>query len=132
MTANVAESAKHAIFVANNDDGFTYEIGGEKAFRIGDAPLHAVHFPARPVKCADELPGAPENARLLDFQNCWIGVETRGERLRALDLFVHVQVQWFRDHKRKFRTCAFPGVTSARRRFWIRLKIQRRRVPARE
>ena len=103
MTANVAESAKHAFFVADDDDGFAGKIGGEKAFRVGDGPLRAVQFSARLAECADELPGAAENARFLDFQNCRIGVETRGEGLRALDLFVHVQVQRFRDHKKKLK-----------------------------
>src|SRR5712664_418102 len=39
------------------------------------------------------ISAAVENARLLDFQNRGISVETRGERVCALDLFVDVQVK---------------------------------------
>src|SRR6267378_3737604 len=92
MTANVAEGAERTFFVANDNDRFADEIGGEETFWVGDGPLHAIPFSARLAKCSDELPGAAENTRLLDFQNRGIGVETQGECLRALDLFVHVQV----------------------------------------
>src|ERR1700730_6357683 len=120
MTADVAEGAECAFFVADDNNGLTYEIRSEETFRVGDGPLYPVHFPACLVKGSNELPRAAKNARFLDFQNRGVGVETRCERLRTLDLFVHVKVQWSRDHKEKLRTCVFAGATSARPRFWIR------------
>src|SRR6266704_1632980 len=36
MAANIAERTQLALIVANDDDGFTGNIGGEKAFWVGD------------------------------------------------------------------------------------------------
>ena len=44
------------------------------------------------MKRSNELPSALENPRFFNFQNRGIGVETRREGLRALDLLVHVEV----------------------------------------
>jgi hypothetical protein len=99
MAANVAEGAQRAFLVANNDDGFASDIGGEKTFGIGDGALHAVYFAAGLGERSDELPGALKDARFLDFQNGGIGVKTRGECLGAPDLFVDVEMKGFRLHK---------------------------------
>ena len=50
---------------------------------------------------SDKLPGALEDAQFLDFQDRGIGVEARGERMRAFDLLVHVEVERLCGHKRK-------------------------------
>ena len=98
MAANVTEGTQRSLVVANDDDWLTSNIGGEKTFGIGDGALHPVHFSARLAESSNELPGAMENARLLDIKNCGIGVKTRCECLSALDLFVHVQVKRFHQH----------------------------------
>jgi hypothetical protein len=98
MAANVAEGAQLTLFVANDDDRFAGDLGGEKAFGIGNGALYAVYFSAGLAESSDELPGALENAGLFDFEDCGIGVKARGERLCALDLFVHVKMKRFCQH----------------------------------
>jgi hypothetical protein len=49
------------------------------------------------------LPATMENTRILDFQNREISVETRSERVCALDLFVDVQVERFCLHEREVK-----------------------------
>jgi len=63
MTANVAEGAQCTFLIANDDDWFTSNIGGEKAFRVSDSALRPVYFAAGLAKRADHLPGAPQDAR---------------------------------------------------------------------
>jgi hypothetical protein len=98
VATNVAEGAQRAFLVANDDDGFTSDIGGEKAFGVGDSALHTVYFAAGLAQRSDHLPGALEDARFLDFEDGGIGVKARCEGLRALDLFVDVEVERFRQH----------------------------------
>ena len=98
MAANVAEGTEVSPTVANDDDGFTNHIGGEKTLGIGDSALHAVYFSTGLAESSNELPSAMENAGLLDLQNCRISVKARGKRLCALDLFVNVEVERFGQH----------------------------------
>ena len=92
VAADVAEGAERALLVANDDDRFADDVGGEKSFGIGDGALCAVHFAARRVERADELPGATEDAGFFSVENSGIGVELRRERVRAFDLFVDVEL----------------------------------------
>jgi len=75
MTANVAEGAQCTFLIANDDDWFTSNIGGEKAFRVSDSALRPVYFSAGLAKRADHLPGAPQDARFLNLKDVGIGVK---------------------------------------------------------
>src|SRR6266851_858867 len=103
MAANVTEGTQRSLVVANDDDWLTGNVGSEKTFGIGDDALHSVHFSARLAESSNELPGAMENARLLDIQNRRIGVKTRRECLCALDLLVDVEMKRFRCHDQNLR-----------------------------
>src|SRR5438094_1531047 len=92
MAANIAEGAEFALLVADNDDRFAGNIHGEKTLGVGDRAPGSVHFAAGLMDRPDELPGALEDARFFNVQNRGVGVETRREGLRALDLLVHVEV----------------------------------------
>src|SRR5438045_9326081 len=98
MAANVAESTQFPLLVANEDDGFTGDIGGEITFGVGDGAFYAVNFSAGLAESSDELPSALEDASFLDFKNRGIGVKAGGERLRTLDLFVNIEMERFRQH----------------------------------
>jgi len=98
MAANVAESTQFPLLVANDDDGFTCDIGGEITFGVGDGAFYAVNFSAGLAESSDELPSALEDASFLDFKNRGIGVKAGGERLRTLDLFVNIEMERFRQH----------------------------------
>src|SRR5258708_6537220 len=98
MAADIAEGAQLALLVANDDDWFTGDVGREKTFGIGDGAFRAVYFSALLAECSDELPGALENSCLFDFKNRGIGVKARSERLRALDLFMDVEVKRLCQH----------------------------------
>ena len=76
----------------------------EKTLWVGDGPLHAVYFAAGLAERSDELPGALEDTRSLNFQNRGIGVKTRGKCLRALDLFVDVEMERFGYHESKVKS----------------------------
>jgi hypothetical protein len=99
MAADVAEGAQLTLIVANDDDGFAGNVGGEKTFGVRDCTLRAIYLAARLAESSDELPGAPKNARLLDFKDGGIGVKTRGECLGTLDLVVDVEMVRFRLHQ---------------------------------
>jgi len=103
MAANVAEGTKFSPIVSNDDDWFTGYIGGEKTLWVGDGAPHAIYFSAGLAERSDELPSALENAGLLDLQNCRISVKARGERVCALDLFVYVEMERLREHKKTFK-----------------------------
>jgi len=86
------------LLVANDDDGFAGDVGREKTFGIGDGAFRAVYFSALLAECSDELSGALENSYLFDFKNRRVGIKARGECLRALDLFMDVEVKRLYQH----------------------------------
>src|SRR5437762_475568 len=92
MAAHIAESAEFAFLVSDNDDWLAGNIHGEKTLRVGDRAPGSVYFAAGLMERPEELPGALENPRFFNFQNRGVGVETRREGLRALDLLVHIEV----------------------------------------
>jgi hypothetical protein len=67
-------------------------------FGIGDCASDTAYFAAGLVESADKLPGALEDARFFDAENGGVGVEARGECLRAFDLFVDVEMERFGLH----------------------------------
>ncbi len=77
MTANIAESAKSSLLVANDHDRFADDFRGKKGFRVGDGAPEAVYFPAVLAERADELPGAAEDAGFFDIEDRGVGVELR-------------------------------------------------------
>ena len=98
VAADVAEGAQSSLLVTNNQNWFTCDFGGEISFGIGDGFLRAIHFPAGLHCGADELPYAAKDFFLLDFEDSRIGVKARGQCVGALDLLVHVEVEWFAVH----------------------------------
>src|SRR5215471_12455594 len=98
MAADVAESPKFALLVANDDDRLADDVYSEEAFGVGDGALYSVHFAARLMQSSYQVPGALENAGFFNLQNRRIGVETGCQCLRTFNLLVHVQVQGFCRH----------------------------------
>jgi hypothetical protein len=102
MPANIAEGPQRSRFIANDYQRFAGNFHGKKTFRIGDGAFDAVHFAAVLVQGSHQLPSAAENAGFFSFQNSRINIKTRSESLRAFNLFVYVDMQWFCKHKNIF------------------------------
>ena len=98
MAAYVTERAKRTLFVANNDDRFASQLGGEKRFGIGYGVICSVHFATGLIEGADHLPDFVEDLGFFDFEDGGIGVEARGERVGAFDLFVDVEAEGMCGH----------------------------------
>src|SRR5213082_541948 len=92
MAADIAEAAEFALLVAYNDDRLADNIHGKETLGVGDGAPGSIYFAAALMKRSNELPSTLENPRFFNFQNRGVGVETRREGLRALDLLVHVEV----------------------------------------
>src|SRR2546430_6470106 len=67
MAANVAESTQFPLLVANDDDGFTCDIGGEINFGGGGGAVFAVYFSTGLGERSDEVPSTLGDARFFDF-----------------------------------------------------------------
>jgi hypothetical protein len=109
VPANIAECTQHALFVPYHDDRFTGDVCREITFGIGNGPLYLLSFraaltgdddfPAGLIERADELPSPPKDLFPLNLENVRIGIEARSQRLRAFNLFIHIQMQGFRRHR---------------------------------
>jgi len=100
VAANVAESAKCALFVADDDYRLTAHIDSEKTLRIGDSPFCAVLLSAWRVERANELPRAAKDASFFRIENRGLGIVLRSERVRGFDLFVNVELNGLSGHVR--------------------------------
>jgi len=98
VAADVAEGAKRSLFVADDEDGFAGDFGGEESFGIGDGAVRAAGFSAGLVKSADHLPSFVEDFVFFNFEDGGVGVEAGGEGVSAFDLFVDVETEGLGGH----------------------------------
>ena len=76
----------------------------EESFRIGDSASYTTHFPAGRVQRPHKLPRPPEDPLFFGFEDGGISVEVRRQRVRALDLLMHVQLNRLSGHEGKKST----------------------------
>ena len=81
-----------AVRAVHDEQRLACYIGSEIGFWIGNRALHSVDLTASVIESANELLSTAKNFVFFNFKNFGIGVEARCERVRALNLFVHVEV----------------------------------------
>jgi hypothetical protein len=121
MPAYITECPQHSLLVAHDNDRLTRKVRGEKSLRLRDRALYAIHLPASLVQRSYKLPRMPEDIASFNLQNRWINIKARRQCVRALNVFVHIEVQGLVLHKEDFRDnaplriSARPAATSADR-----------------
>src|SRR5260370_41396454 len=78
MAANVAEGTEVSPTVANDDDGFTNHIGGEKNLRVGGGGVHGRFLLPGMGEGFHQVARGEENGGRLGFPNWRSSVKKRG------------------------------------------------------